>query len=166
MLKPSVQVHNIDGVMVAEFWDCLRLDPGAVQALRPKYEQHLRSGGRPELVVDLLGVAFAGSASLGHFMALHRLARPQNGRLIFCNVDPTVYEVFRATKVVPLFRFVPDRDAAVADAKGASAPPAQAPAAAVPEAAQAPPPTTPADEAPRKTSGDGLLRSSRRRKLS
>ena len=27
MLKPSVQIHNMDGVFVAEFWDCLRLDP-------------------------------------------------------------------------------------------------------------------------------------------
>ena len=113
MLKPSVQIHNVDGVLVAEFWDCLRLDSGAVQSLRGKYEDHLRTKGRAELVVDLLGVGFAGSASLGHFVALLRSARPRNGRLIFCNVDPTVYEVFRTTKLVPLFTFVTDREAAL-----------------------------------------------------
>ena len=52
MLKPRIEVHNVNGVFVAEFWDCLRLDPGAVQEVRGHYEQHLRGGGRPELVID------------------------------------------------------------------------------------------------------------------
>src|SRR5262245_24516050 len=99
MLKPSVQVHNENGILLAEFWDCLRLDSGAVQELRNKLEGHLRAGGRPEVVVDLLGVGFAGSASLGHFVAMNRTARQKNGRLIFCNVDPTVFEVFRVSKL-------------------------------------------------------------------
>ena len=41
---------------------------------------------------------FAGSAALGNFVALHRDARKNGGRLIFCHVDPTVREVFRASK--------------------------------------------------------------------
>ena len=86
MLKPSVQIHNVDGVMAAEFWDCLRLDPAPVQDLRKHFEAHLRSNGKADLVVDLLGVGFAGSAALGNFVAMQRLARQRNGRLIFCNV--------------------------------------------------------------------------------
>ena len=27
MLKPSLETHNVDGILVAEFWECLRLDP-------------------------------------------------------------------------------------------------------------------------------------------
>lgn len=158
MLKPSIQVHDVDGLMVVEFWDCLRLDAGAVQAVRSSYEQHLQRGGRPELVVDLLGVGFAGSATLGHFVSLLRSARPHGGRLIFCNVDPTVFEVFRATKLVPMFRFVADRDAAIADAtRPASGPPAST------EKGPSQPPTS---GPPPKSDGDGLLRSGRRRKLS
>jgi hypothetical protein len=60
MLKPSVQVHNVDGLLVAEFWDCLRLDPAPVLDLRNRYEEHVKAGGRPEIVVDLEGVGFAG----------------------------------------------------------------------------------------------------------
>src|SRR5205823_7345226 len=75
MLKPAVQVHNEGGILVAEFWDCYRLDPAPVQELRKKYETHLASKGRPEAVIDLLGVGFAGSAALGNFMAMHRLAK-------------------------------------------------------------------------------------------
>jgi anti-anti-sigma factor len=113
MLKPSVQVHNAEGILIAEFWECLRLDPAPVQDLRKHYEAHLQRRGRPELVVDLSGVGFAGSAALGNFVALHRMVRQHGGRIVFCNVEPTVSEVFRASKLEPLFDFVADREAAL-----------------------------------------------------
>ena len=70
--------------------------------------------GRPEChVVDLSGVGFAGSAALGNFVALQRLVRANGGRILFCNVDPTVSEVFRASKLDSLFEFVADRSAAL-----------------------------------------------------
>jgi anti-anti-sigma factor len=103
----------MDGILVAEFWDCLRLDPTPIQALRQHYEAHVQARGRPELVVDLSGVGFAGSAALGNFVALHRMARQHGGRITFCEVDPTVAEVFRASKLEPLFHFVADRASAL-----------------------------------------------------
>ena len=45
MLKPSVQIHNENGILIAEFWDCWRLDPAPVQELRARYEAHLRKRG-------------------------------------------------------------------------------------------------------------------------
>lgn len=113
MLKPSVQIHNMDGILVAEFWDCWRLDPAPVQDLRKHYEAHLQAGGRPELVIELSGVGFAGSAALGNFVALQRVVRQNGGRIIFCAVEPTVTEVFRASKLESLFSFEPDREAAL-----------------------------------------------------
>jgi anti-anti-sigma factor len=113
MLKPSIETHNVDGVLVAEFWESLRLDPAPVQDLRVHYETHLRGHGRPDVVVDLSGVGFAGSAALGNFVALQRAVRAKGGRFLFCNVDPTVAEVFRASKLDSLFEFVADRDAAL-----------------------------------------------------
>jgi len=117
MLKPSVQTHLVDGFMLAEFWDCLRLDPAPVRDLRTRYEEHLRSGGRPELIVDLAGVEFAGSAALGGFVALRRIAGQNGGRLVFCHVEPTVAEAFRASNLGKLFNFAADRDSALAAAK-------------------------------------------------
>lgn len=136
MLKPSVQVENVDGILVAEFFDCLRLDPNPVKDLRQKLETHLKAGGRPDMLIDLLGVAFAGSASLGGFVALHRLVAPQGGRVVFCNVDETVFEVFRISKLSPMFRFVADRPAAFevlrTQANGEAPPAAPAPPSAPP----------------------------------
>lgn len=123
-----------DGLLVAEFWDCLRLDPSPVQDLRKHFKAHLRAGKRPELIVDLNGVGFAGSASLGGFLGLRKLSQPKAGRVIFCNVDPTVMEVFRVSRLLALFDFVSDVPAALALA-AEGPPPAAAPRPAPPHRA-------------------------------
>ena len=114
MLNPSVQVSQENGIFVAEFWDCLRLDPAPVLVLRREFDAHLARGGRADLVIDLLGVGFAGSAALGGFVALQRVARAKGGRMVFCNVDPTVYEVFRVSRLDSLYTFAGDRAEALA----------------------------------------------------
>src|SRR3954453_1588181 len=112
--NPTVTVKKEAHALVAEFWECSRLDPAPVREIRSKYEAHIRSKGRPMLVVDLLGVVFAGSASLGHFVMLQRLVRQSGGQIIFCNVDLTVFEAFRISKLDSMFVFVSDRPAALA----------------------------------------------------
>ncbi|MDG3002931.1 STAS domain-containing protein [Paludisphaera mucosa] len=113
-MKPSVQIHDADGHILAEFWDCLRLDPAPTLDLRNRYDEHIRAKGKPSVIIDLGGVGFAGSSALGNFVALQRTARQNGGRVVFCHVDPTVAEVFRASKLDRLFEFTPDREAAIA----------------------------------------------------
>ena len=81
--------------------------------ISPARRAHLRGPGRPELVVDLSGVGFAGSAALGNFVALQRIIRQHGGRIVFCHVEATVSEVFRASRLESLFGFETDRDAAL-----------------------------------------------------
>jgi anti-anti-sigma factor len=109
-------VHTDAHALVAEFWECFKLDPAPVKELKTKYEAHLRSGGRPFLVVDLLGVTYALSTALSQFIMLQRLARSEGGEIIFCNVDPMVRTVFRISKLEGIFEFAPDRPGALARA--------------------------------------------------
>ncbi len=153
MLKPSVQIHNLDGILVAEFWDCLRLDPNPVQDLRQHVEAHLRGPVRPELVVDLSGVSFAGSAALGNFVALQRIIRQHGGRIVFCNVNPNVSEVFRASRLESLFGFETDRDAAVRSVRDRPGPDPLEKDAPRPERLPAPPGTGLGSRMRRRSSG-------------
>lgn len=114
MLKPNVTVQLLDGILVAEFWDCLRLDPAPVADLKVRYEKHLRERGRADLVVDLNGVDFAGSSALGGFVSIQRLGRQHAGRVVVCNVAAQVREVFRVTKLDSLFAFADDVPSALA----------------------------------------------------
>jgi anti-anti-sigma factor len=163
MLKPTVQVHHHEHALVAEFWDCLRLDPAPVKELRSKYEDHLRAQGRPMLVIDLLGVGFAGSAALGIFVTLQKLVRQRGGQIVFCNVDPMVLEVFRLTKLDTMFIFVADRDEALARAAALDTG-----AATGAHGSRGPEPTVPSKPSAGpsgNSDNDGLLRRHRRRKL-
>jgi anti-anti-sigma factor len=162
MLKPMVEVKNEGGVLVAEFWDCLRLDPNPVRDLRQHYEAHVRAKGKPDLVVDLGGVVFAGSAALGGFLTLNRLARQHGGRVVFCKVDENVEEVFRISKLTPMFSFVADRPAAFALLAGTSG---DTPGPLDPaDGTTSSPPSTPGQASgPALPKGNGPLRRSKRR---
>jgi len=118
MLKPSVEVRDENGILVAEFWDCLRLDPAPVQDLRARFDAHVRDGGRADLIVDLNGVGFAGSAALGGFVGIHKQARQKSGHVVFCNVDPTVREVLRVSKLDTLLPVTADKAEALAAIAG------------------------------------------------
>lgn len=113
MLKPSAEVRVVDGALVGELWDCLRLDPVAITQLRNKVEEHLRRGEGPNLVVDLNGVGFAGSAALGGLMAIQRACRQHGGSVVLCNVEPMVQEVLRTTKLDNLLPMVPGLEEAL-----------------------------------------------------
>lgn len=122
MLRPSAEVRLVDGILVAEFWDCLRMDPSAVTQLREKVERHLGQQGRPDVVIDLNGVSYAGSSALGGFLAIQRLCRQKGGRVVLCNVDPTVLEVLRVSKLDGVFGIVSDLPSALARLSESAAP--------------------------------------------
>ncbi len=125
MLKPALETHNVDGILVAEFWDCLRLDPAPVQDLRSgvreaREEWRAAGSGRRLERSRLRGLGrageFRGPAS--------SCARQRGGRLVLCNVDPTVREVLRASKLDVFFEFAGDRADALRVIKETAASPA------------------------------------------
>ncbi len=112
MLKPTVELREDAGVLIAEFWDCLRLDPKPVNDLRLKYSMMSAKTGLKDLIIDMNGVDFAGSASLSGFLTLSRAIKPMGGRIVFCNVERNVAEVFQVSKLDGLFHFAEDITAA------------------------------------------------------
>jgi anti-anti-sigma factor len=135
MLQPSVRIVEESGALVAEFWDCLRLDPQPVKDLRDHFEAHVRRKGRPDLVVDFFGVGFAGSSALSGFISLRKAVVAAQGKLVLCRLEPAVYDSFRLLRLDPLFRFTDSREGALEALKQAAPPPSPPMGAS----AQAPP---------------------------
>lgn len=115
VLKPSVELREEPGVLVAEFWDCLRLDPKPVADLRVRYSQLSAKTGLKDLIIDLSGIDFAGSAALSGFLSLGRAIKQMGGRMVFCNVDLNVAEIFQVSKLGGMFQFSEDKASARAD---------------------------------------------------
>ncbi len=140
MFGPNVQVEDAGGALMAEFWDCHRLDPKPVSDLRKLLEKHLGRGRPAVLLVDLSGVGFAGSAALGGFVGMRKLGV----RVIFYNVEPTVREVFRLSHLENFFHFETDREAALASIQFSPAQPSLTPMTAASLSTSTSPQTRPA----------------------
>lgn len=113
MFKPHVRVVEDNGVLVADFWDCTRLDQEPVRDLRSKVNERVNAGGNADLVVDFQGVSFAGSASLSGFVTLQRDCRRAGGQLVLCGLDATVRDSFRISGLETLFHFVSSQEDAL-----------------------------------------------------
>ena len=114
MSDSRAQIREMSGAVIVEFPDSARLDPAPVRQLRMELESLRSRVGHANVIVDLRGVEFAGSATLGGFVAIQRDCGIHGGRIVLCNVDPTVREVFRVTHLDTLFHFVPDTTSALA----------------------------------------------------
>jgi anti-anti-sigma regulatory factor len=104
MFKPTVRVNLRDGRLVADFWDCYRLEPSLLEDMKRQVESGIRLGASPVVLVDMTGVGFAGSTALSGFVGMRR----SGIRLIFFGLESTVREVFRVSALEGFFTFASD----------------------------------------------------------
>jgi anti-sigma B factor antagonist len=70
-------------------------------------------GGRRKLLLNFGNVEFMSSAALGKLIALHKKLQGVSGRLILCNIDPGIKEVFEITKLDKFFNIKDEEQAAL-----------------------------------------------------
>ena len=59
--------------------------------------------GRRRIILDFRNVDYLSSAALGKFITLNKKVAGAGGKLVLCNIDPNIYEVFEITKLNKLF---------------------------------------------------------------
>lgn len=69
-------------------------------ALRDEFLAARRAIGAHDVVVDFQAVTYLSSASFRPLLSLLREVRAQNGRLVLCNLQSFVHEVFSATRLI------------------------------------------------------------------
>lgn len=87
-----------------------RLDAASATAVRSATAD-LANQGRFRVVLDLAGVEFVDSSGLGALIHMHKTLEPQ-GRLVFCNLDPKVAQLFKITRLQRVFTIADTREAA------------------------------------------------------
>ena len=68
--------------------------------LRDEFLAARRAVGARHVVVDFQQVTYLSSASFRPLLSLLREVRAQSGRLVLCNLQPYVHEVFSATRLI------------------------------------------------------------------
>ena len=111
-----IEATEINGVQVVAFRDRLLFDDKTVREASDQLNASLPGGGQPlRLVLDFTGVDLISSSLLGKLILLLRRVEGAGGRLILCELSPTVQTVFKTSNLDKLFRIVRDRAAALAE---------------------------------------------------
>ena len=69
--------------------------------------------GRRKLILNLSNVTFLSSAALGKVIALHKMVKAYQGRMILSNIRPELHEAFVVTKLDLLFEIRDDEQLAL-----------------------------------------------------
>jgi anti-anti-sigma factor len=69
-------------------------------ALRDEFLEARRIIGAHHVIVDFQPVTYLSSASFRPLLSLLREVRAHGGRMVLCNLQPYVYEVFSVTRLI------------------------------------------------------------------
>src|SRR5262245_50957532 len=101
--RRRLEVEDIGDVTVVNFTDKKILDEQNISVIGEQLFSLVDDLGRRKILLNFGNVEYLSSAALGKFITLNKKVIQTGGRLILCNIDPQIYEVFEVTKLNRLF---------------------------------------------------------------
>jgi anti-sigma B factor antagonist len=111
--RRRLEVEDIGDVTVVNFVDRRILDEQNIQVIGEQLFSLVDEVGRRKILLNFGNVEFLSSAALGKLIALHKKLQAVGGRLILCNIDPEIYEVFEITRLDRFFNIQKEEQAAL-----------------------------------------------------
>ena len=101
--RRRLEVETIGDVTVVNFVDKKILDEQNIQHIGEQLFGLVEQDGLSRLLLNFGNVEYLSSAALGKLITLNKKLQAVGGRLILCNIDPQIHEVFEITKLNKLF---------------------------------------------------------------
>jgi anti-sigma B factor antagonist len=111
--RRRLEVEDIGDVTVINFVDKKILDEQNIQIIGEQLFGLVDQEGRRKLLLNFGNVEYLSSAALGKLITLNKKLQGAGGRLILCNIDPQIYEVFEITKLDRFFNIQKEEQAAL-----------------------------------------------------
>jgi anti-sigma B factor antagonist len=111
--RRRLEVEDIGEVTVVNFTDKKILDEQNIQVIGEQLFSLVDELGRRKILLNFSNVEYLSSAALGKLITLNKKVNGAGGKLILCNIDPTIYEVFEITKLNKLFNIQKEEQAAL-----------------------------------------------------
>ena len=111
--RRRLEVEDIGDVTVVNFVDRKILDEQNIQVIGDQLFGLVDTEGLRKLLLNFGNVEYLSSAALGKLITLNKKLQQAGGRLILCNIDPQIYEVFEITKLNKLFNIQTEEQAAL-----------------------------------------------------
>src|SRR5205807_9142667 len=106
--RRRLEVEDIGDITVVNFVDKKILDEQNIQVIGEQLFSLVDELGRRKILLNFGNVEFLSSAALGKLITLNKKLQAAGGRLILCNIDPQIYEVFEITKLDRFFNIQKD----------------------------------------------------------
>src|SRR5215472_11443934 len=101
--RRRLEVEDLGDVTVVSFTDRKILDEQNIQIIGDQLFSLVDESGRKKLLLNFGNVEYMSSAALGKLITLNKKVQSSGGRLVLCNIDPQIREVFEITKLDKLF---------------------------------------------------------------
>ena len=111
--RRRLEVEDIGDVTVVNFTDRKILDEQNIQAIGEQLFSLVDQEGRRNLLLNFGNVEYLSSAALAKLITLNKKLQQVGGRLVLCNIDPQIYEVFEITKLDKFFNIQKEEQAAL-----------------------------------------------------
>ena len=111
--RRHLRLESIDGVTVVSFVDTKIVTEENIQEVGDQLYSLVEDEGHRQLLLNFGNVQYLSSAALGKFITLNKKVQAAGGKLVLCNIDPNIYEVFEITKLNKLFNIQKEEQAAL-----------------------------------------------------
>ena len=111
--RRRLEVEDLGDVTVVSFTDRKILDEQNIQVIGEQLFSLVDESGRKKLLLNFGNVEYMSSAALGKLITLNKKVQAAGGRLVLCNIDPQIYEVFEITKLDKFFKIHKEEQAAL-----------------------------------------------------
>ena len=111
--RRRLEVEDIGDVTVVNFVDRKILDEQNIQAIGEQLFSLVEQEGIKKMLLNFGNVEYLSSAALGKLITLNKKLQQAGGKLILCNIDPQIHEVFEITKLDKFFKIMKEEQAAL-----------------------------------------------------
>src|ERR671939_291961 len=111
--RRRLEVEHIGDVTVVNFVDRKILDEQNIQIIGEQLFGLVDEEGPRKILLNFSNVEYLSSAALGKLITLNKKLQQAGGRLILCNIDPQILEVFEITKLDKFFNIQKEEQAAL-----------------------------------------------------
>ena len=112
--RRRLEVEDYDReITVVNFIDRKILDEQNIQKIGEDLFSLVDELGRKKILLNFSNVEYLSSAALGKFITLNKKVGASGGKLVMCNINEEIFEVFEITKLNRLFNIQKDEQTAL-----------------------------------------------------
>ncbi|MCA9036982.1 MAG: STAS domain-containing protein [Planctomycetaceae bacterium] len=108
-----IDIETVEGVTVARLLERKILDEANIEALGQEMFAMVEQDGHNKIILDFSLVEYLSSAALGKLVTMHKKVQAVGGKVVLCNIQRDIVDVFKITKLDKVLTLCSDLDDAL-----------------------------------------------------